>query len=312
MIQQASILKTSITRSCFSLLVFAITACNDKEAPSVTLVNPASIPKTIDMDDASTTNNTNITTAELSLPNQPSPVNEVVETEPSVIAKNYPFNSLDLDTQLKELFGTDVITSTLFQTEDFYPLGWSKDGEKFAYASHHQITDTKANSMFDVYIQDLVSDKIIWQTPAEKTSDLAKNMNRWEQHKSSILSALKKNNITLSDNFSLQHAPIMLKKDTLSYKIKVSKATDPSLIKGYEIFLKSSLKGTKKVAKETFKISTKGTVGSKGQAHILGYLQGDNPSRIAILVGVLGYEWEGTNTVHYKIIGASLKAGKWR
>jgi len=78
------------------------------------------------------------------------------------------------------------------------------------------------------------------------------------------------------------------------------------------VLLKSSKKGIKKVANEYFKKRASDEVGSKTQVHIMGYLRGNNPNRIALLAGILEQGWEGTKTVHYKVIGASLTAGKWR
>ena len=303
--QRQSVLKTVVNTSFLSLFILATTACSDKEEVSLTLTHPKSpaITTAADIPEIVEAIKNDDDTLALTIPKE-SPA-------PSAVP-DYPFNALALNSQLENKFGRNVTDSNLFTPEGFYPLGWSKKGDKFAYASQYLTVGATDKSTFDVFIQDLVSDKIIWKTPSKQPVNLTKNINRWNLHKEAILAAFDKYNISLSSDFSLQQAPIFLKKDTLSYKVKVAKSTKSTVLSGYEILLKSSKKGIKKVANEQFKKRASDEVGSKTQVHIMGYLSGNNPNRIALLAGILEQGWEGTKTVRYKIIGASLTAGKWR
>ncbi|RTZ63653.1 MAG: hypothetical protein DSZ29_06610 [Aquificaceae bacterium] len=304
--QRKSTLKTVTNASLLSLFIVTITACNDKEETSVTLTHPTlpaiTIPTTANAPKELEPSKNDEDTLALAIPEKP----------PTPAMPEYPFSALALNSQLEKKFGRNVTDSNSFTAEGFYPLGWSKNGNIFAYASQYLTVGATDKSTFDVFIQDLVSDKIIWKTPSEKPSNLAKNINRWDAHKKAILAAFDKYNISLSSDFSLQHAPILLKKDTLSYKVKVVKAAKSPVLSGYKVLLKSSKKGIKKIANEHFKKRASDEVGSKTQVHIMGYLRGNNPNRIALLAGILEQGWEGTKTVRYKVIGASLTAGKWR
>lgn len=301
------IFSTPMTHLWFlSLLILLTTACSDNETSEVKLTHP--VTPAI----STTTNNSNEInvvvetinddTVELAIP--PKPLSQTT-------LQTSPFKILALKAQLEQKFGRNVIDSQLFLPEGFYPLGWSKDGNKIAYASQRLISGASDKPTFDVFIQDLITDKIIWKSSSKKSNNKANNINYGGLNKEKILAELEKNKIQTSTDFSLQHSPIILKKDTVSYKVKVATSKKHSSLKGYEVLLKSSQKGIKKVANEQFKKRHSDEVGSKSQVHILGYLQGANPSRIALLIGVLELGWEGTKTVRYKVIGASLTAGKW-
>ena len=302
--QRQSALKNGINTSLLSLFILAITACSDKEEVSLTLTDPTTPAIT-----EATTGDQKVIEA---IKNDDDTLALTIpEQSPPPVTPDYPFKSLALESQLEKKFGRNVTGSSSFMPEGFYPLGWSEDGDKFAYASQQVINGASDPSTFNVFVQDLITDKIIWRTPPEKSSKHSKNTNRWELYKSTVLSELKKHNISLNSDLSLQSPPISLKKDTLSYKVKVLRSKKYSSLKGYKILLKSSKKGIKKVANVTFKNKFFDEVGSKSQVHILGYLQGANPKRIGLLVGVLELRSKGVQSVRYKIVGASLTAGKW-
>lgn len=297
-----------------SLLALSITAC-DKEEATVTL----SLPDTPALASPDDDNADGDGTIALEIPNQTPVVDgDTATTEASTVensqadAPEYPFKKLALESQLSQKFGRNVVASNQFIPDGFYPLGWSKDGNKFAYASQYITNGSAEGSTFNVYIQDLVTDEIIWKTSSKTSAKSTQKTNQWEQQKEAVLAALNKYKIAINSDFPLHSPPIVLKKDTLSYKIKVQKSKKYASLKGYEVFLKSSRKGIKKVANEHFKKRSFDEVGSKRQAHILGYLQGKNPNRIALLVGILELGWEGKKIVRYKVVGASLTAGKWK
>ena len=309
--QRKSTLKTVVNTSFLSLFIVAITACSDKEEVSVTLTHPASPAITTATADAQKAADTQKVVEAIKNDDETLALTIPKKSPPSATPE-YPFQSLALGSQLETKFGRNVTASNSFTPEGFYPLGWSKNGDKFAYASQHITNGTTDASTFNVFVQDLITDKVIWRTPPAKSSLHTENINRWELHKKSILAALKKNKISLDSDFSLQSPPIALKKDTLSYNVKVLRSKKYSSLRGYEILLKSSQKGIKKVANETFKNKSFDAIGSKSQVHVLGYMQGANPNRIGLLVGILELGSNGTQSVHYKIVGASLTAGKWR
>jgi len=190
--QRKSILKTVTKASLLSLFIVTITACNDKEETSVTLTHPTlpaiTIPTTANAPKELEPSKNDDDTLALAIPEKP----------PTPAMPEYPFSALALNSQLEKKFGRNVTNSNSFTAEGFYPLGWSKNGNKFAYASQYLTVGATDKSTFDVFIQDLVSDKIIWKTPSEKASNLTKNINRWDAHKKDILAAFDKYNISLS------------------------------------------------------------------------------------------------------------------
>jgi len=261
----------------------------------------------------------NIGNGQFSSPNPPSHDNlnaDIVETETTKEEEpltesdqQFSLNSIHLKAKNSKIFAQNG-SSALFMEDEFYLLGWSADGEKIAYAIKHE-TDAAALFSVGVYIQDLVSDKIIWGMKKEMELEKLNNIkDYWKENQQQIMKGIDQHKIILGNNFTLKDLPISYNNDQFSYTVKTTKASVSTELKGYRILLRSKNKGSKEIAKVALKIRGN-LIGGKEKVAVIGYFQGSDKARVATLVGLLESGWEGSRIVRYKIIGASLKYGKW-
>ncbi|MCK5813005.1 MAG: hypothetical protein KAH03_02055 [Cocleimonas sp.] len=231
----------------------------------------------------------------------------VIDTKPDLSEPTQQLSRINLKAQTRKVFAEN----TLLMEDEFYLLGWSADGEKIAYLIRDE-TDAAALFSVGVYVQDLVSDKIIWGIKKEAELDELNNINDyWTENKQQIMEGLEQHKIIQGNHFTLQNAPISYNGDTFNYTVKTTKVRGKEEIKAYQIFLTSAIKGHKEITKVALK--TKGDqLGGKEKVAVIGYFQGSDKARVATLVGLLESGWEGARIVRYKIIGGSLKYGKWR
>ncbi|MGB1309675.1 MAG: hypothetical protein ACPG47_00620, partial [Leucothrix sp.] len=104
----------------------------------------------------------------------------------------------------------------------FYPLGWSKDG-KLAYAV--EPPDEAVGAYFlNVYIQDLVTDKILWQhkyqSEPESTTGIQSFAAYWQANQAKMKARLKKYKIKQATDSVLFAGAISNKGDRLNYVVK--------------------------------------------------------------------------------------------
>ena len=242
---------------------------------------------------------------------------ETSETQPQVqqqapVAGQHYLNSANLVAKSKQLFAPDLLDS-LFIGDDFYPLGWSPDGEKFAYMIVRG--EEGGHEMFSgVFIQDLVTDNIIWKL--KKTPRQGENTieNFWRENQQKIQAQLDKHKIKLGGaGLKINTTSLAYNGAEFNYTVKAKQTTDGQ-IASYRVLLKSSTKGSKEISKATLKIIDRqnGDYGNKEKVAVIGYFQGANKARVATVLGLMETGWEGRRVMRYKIIGASLKYGKWR
>lgn len=231
---------------------------------------------------------------------------KISDTKPDLSKPSQQLNRIHLKNQNSKVFSEN----SLLMEDEFYLLGWSANGEKIAYAIRDE-TDAAALFSVGVYIQDLVSDKIIWGIKKEAELDELNNINDyWRENKQQITAGLEQHKIIQGDNFALQNAPISYNGNTFNYTLKTTKVTGREELKTYQVLLTSTAKGSKEIANVTLK--TRGDqLGGKEKIAVIGYFQGSDKARVATLIGLLESGWEGSRIVRYKIIGASLKYGKW-
>jgi hypothetical protein len=231
---------------------------------------------------------------------------KIIDTKPDLSEPSQQLNRINLKNRNSKVFSEN----SLLMEDEFYLLGWSADGEKIAYAIRDE-TDAAALFSVGVYIQDLVSDKIIWGIKKEAELDELNNINDyWKENKQQIIEGLEQHKIIQDNNVALQNAPIHYNGDTFGYTVKTTKARAGEELKAYKVLLTSTLKGSKEIAKVALK--TRGDqLGGKEKIAVIGYFQGSDKARVATLIGLLESGWEGSRIVRYKVVGASLKYGKW-
>jgi hypothetical protein len=238
-------------------------------------------------------------------------VTNEIEEQATVSGQQY-LKSANLIAKSKQLFAPNLLDN-MFVGDNFYPLGWSADGEKFAYAIERG--EEGAHAVFSgVFIQDLVTDKIIWEL--KKVPQQGENTieNFWEENHQQILTQLNKNEIKLgSPGLEINTTSLVYKGDRFSYTVKAKQATDGQIV-SYRVLLNSKSRGSKEISREKFKMINlqNGEYGSKEKIAVIGYFQGADKARVATLLGLMETGWEGRRVMRYKIIGASLKYGKWR
>jgi hypothetical protein len=193
----------------------------------------------------------------------------------------------------------------------FYPLGWSKDG-KFAYAI--EPPDEAVGSYFlNVYVQDLVTDKVLWsdryQSPPESSKGLQSFAAYWMANETAMKARFKKYGIVPTQEGVLFAGPINYENDQIKYQVLKKLKAQPDLgnvamVSEYQVEVASS-RGKKSVHKETYK-----TPLSVLDVDVIGYLRGDDPERVAILVGGVKRGWEGPpHVTWFKVIGTNLRLG---
>jgi hypothetical protein len=235
----------------------------------------------------------------------------ITKTQPSVAGQQY-LNSANLVANSKPLFAPNLLDS-LFVGDNFYPLGWSPDGEKFAYAVERG--EEGGHERFSgVFIQDLVTDKVIWRLKKTRPQSGNTIENLWKENHQKIQGQLDKNKIKLgSAGLEINTTSLAYNGANFDYTVK-AKQTYDGQIASYRVLLTSSVKGSKEISKAMLKTINRqnGDYGNKEKVAVIGYFQGADKARVATVLGLMETGWEGTRVMRYKIIGASLKYGKWR
>jgi hypothetical protein len=225
--------------------------------------------------------------------------------------------AFQLTTEIKDNFAPNLHPG-MFVGEGFYPLGWSPDGKRFAYGIEHDIDGSITQPYIGIFIQDIVSGKIVWKMDTFIEHDLALDIQKfWRDNKQTILRALDQHEITLETDHTIKNVPIPYNGDMFSYTVRTTKAADNIQLKAYQILLNSkATEGRKEIANVTLDTFEFGSVinesedyGFKIKIDVIGYFQGANKARIATLVGLLETAWEGTQILRYKVVGANLKSG---
>ena len=194
----------------------------------------------------------------------------------------------------------------------FYPLGWSADG-KFAYAI--EPPDEAAGIYFlNVYIQDLVTDKILWQdkfqSEAETTTGILSFAAYWQANQSAMEARFKKHGINQTNDSVLFAGAINNKEDRIDYLAKKKLKGVPDLgniavVTEYQVLVTSEKLGSKTVHKEQPK-----QIARILDVDVLGYLRGEDQERVALLIAGVSRGWEGPpHVTWFKVVGTNLKRG---
>jgi len=205
--------------------------------------------------------------------------------------------------------GTEILDAI------FYPLGWSTDG-KFAYAI--ESPDQAAGSYFlNVYIQDLVTDKIIWIDKYQSEPGAAKGIQSfaeyWQAKQSTVAAQLKKQGVKRVSESVLFAGSISNNDDNddrLDYVVKKKLKGQPdfgnlAMVTEYQVDVTSDNLGRKTVHKEQYKKTI-----SVLDVDVIGYLRGQDKKRVALLITGVRRGWEGPpHTTWFQVVGVNLRSG---
>jgi len=194
----------------------------------------------------------------------------------------------------------------------FYPLGWSPDG-KFAYAV--EPPDEAVGSYFlNVYIQDLVTDKILWQdkyqSEPESTTGIQSFAAYWQANQAKMEAQLEKYKIKQVNDSVLFAGSISNNDDRLDYVVQKKLKGQPDLgnlamVTEYQVTVTSDKLGSKTVHKEKIKNNARIL-----DVDVIGYLRGDDAERVALLIAGVRRGWEGPpHTTWFKVVGTNVKRG---
>jgi hypothetical protein len=192
--------------------------------------------------------------------------------------------------------------------EQFYPIGWSKDG-KFAY--YVEPADEACGCYFgELVIQDMRMDKILWQRDYNsdgKPEDTLKKY--WAKNRKEFSRKLAQYGIVAQKRFTLQNSKINYQKDVLIPEIKVNTAVDNEDKVAGNVLLQliSKQRGRKTIYEKKF--DPKKYEGFRGAETAGGLLSPFEP-RAAIIMVETYRGWEGPpNITQIRIVGTSLTTG---
>lgn len=194
----------------------------------------------------------------------------------------------------------------------FYPLGWSSDG-KLAYAI--EPPDEAVGSYFlNVYIQDLVTDKILWkdnyQSAPESNQGPQSFAAYWMANEKTINEQLAKFKISKAENSALYAGPISQGDDSLEYNVTKKLRAEPdfgnvAMVSEYQVIVQSAQRGSKTVHSEKYD-----KMSGIMDVEVIGYLRGSDQERVALLVAGVKRGWEGPpHVTWFKVIGTNLVRG---
>lgn len=218
---------------------------------------------------------------------------------------------LKLDKTIKrrfaEYYGTAEWMTLL--VEKFHPIGWSKDG-KFAYFL--EPPDEACGCYFaKVVIQDLRSDKILWQYDYEGDPEKTESINTfWRTHGKMISEKLRAHDIVPVKGGVFSGRRINFGGDLLTPKLKIKKDKDSNAfgqISNVTLELRSQRKGKKIVYEQHYPLDDYGAL---LDADVLGFLQSPFEARGALLVIEIERGWEGPpHVTRTRVVGTSLVTG---
>ena len=231
---------------------------------------------------------------------------------PNKITKFSP-KALNLDFANLKIFNKyqSIFKQAPFVEDTFYPLGYSSDNKRFAYIIEHD-TDPSDIVHIETFIQDLVTDKIIWKKSYrvenyKKRPDFKTfwKINHKKIEKQLNVYAIKPSAITL------QTGKHFYGKDSFSLTSKrashYSKDWGSNFLSTSTIYINSKKRGRKNINEKFYKNGSSHSLARKPMA----FLPSSNKSRrVAVLVGTITRGWEGPpHNLSYEIVGANLAVG---
>ncbi|HEX8847486.1 MAG TPA: hypothetical protein VF791_22780 [Pyrinomonadaceae bacterium] len=205
--------------------------------------------------------------------------------------------------------------------EEFYPIGWSKDG-KFAY--YTEPGDEACGCYFaHLVIIDLVSDKVMWSFDYDSSE--AEDAGRkkppvtiralWRENQKLFSGKLRQYNIQPGVRFSVLRFPANHKGDQLRTELKIkenrNEETSPyGIVEQGTLQLISSRQGKKTVLEQNYVKQGEDFQILPLDLKVLGYLKSPFEPRAALMLIEVWRGYEGPpHTTRIKITGSSLTTG---
>ncbi len=208
-------------------------------------------------------------------------------------------------------YGTSFPQEVLI-TENFFPIGWSKDG-KFAY--YTEPGDEACGCYFgQLIILDTVNDKELWLFKYDGLDDQDNPKYRaitdlWRKNRKLFSDKLNQYGIIPQGRFGLLRFPLNHAGDQLRANLKIEENKDEetryySKIKKATLQISSRRGGAKTVHEESY--PEYGPL----DMEVLGYLKSPYEQRVAIILLGVWRGYEGPpHTTHVNVVGASLTTG---
>lgn len=198
--------------------------------------------------------------------------------------------------------------------EEFYPIGWSKDG-KFAY--YTEPGDEACGCYFgELYIVDTVSDKVVWSFKYNGSDDEDPEKPKyraitdlWAKNRKLFSDKLSQYGIVALARPALLTFPINQAGDRLSANLIIQEETDAekriySTVKKATLRLASRRSGAKTIYEEAH--PEYGPL----DVEVLGYLKSPFEPRAAVVLIEAWRGYEGPpHITRVKVVGASLTTG---
>lgn len=207
----------------------------------------------------------------------------------------------------------------VFYTENFYPIGWSKNGN-FAY--YIEPVDEACGCYFaKLFIMDLVSDKVLWTFEHEgdfidedrKAGKPYSLPTLWRANQKLFSAKLREHGIESQTGVSLRSFPASYKGDILTADFKAQQRAglgEDARIYGVVGKLLLQLNSKRHGKKTVLDFSYKQDDFLPLYAGMLGYVQSPFEPRIAVILMEIFRGYEGPpNTGSVRIVGANLATG---
>jgi hypothetical protein len=203
---------------------------------------------------------------------------------------------------------TSNIAHVPFLYSIFYPLGYSSDG-KIAYVKEYD-TDPADMVLIRTFVQDLVSDKIVWQDEYRVEENISNIdfKSFWRERHVTIANKLKQYKIKPFKNLKFEPKYYTFKNNTFLlnsvYKSSFRKDWGKKFLDSSSITLGTKNLGIKTIDSRVYT-----------DEHILarkaiGFIPLGESDRVAVVVANIHRGWEGPpHNLSYDIVGASLKVG---
>ncbi len=195
-----------------------------------------------------------------------------------------------------------------FIYNNFYPLGYNSDG-KFAYIKEYD-TDPADMVLIRTFVQDLVTDKILWEDEFKFEGDISTIgfKDFWVSKSALISKKIKEYGIKPFKNIKFE--PNSYRYNNNFYSLDaMSKSTfrkdwDMEFLDSSTIMLSAKGKGSKVIDTQHYKKSY------LLARRAIGFIPLGGNDRIAVVVANVQRGWEGPpHNLSYDIVGASLKVG---
>jgi hypothetical protein len=222
----------------------------------------------------------------------------------------------DLTYYLKEVFSKYAFYNKNmpmvppFDNDKFYPLGLSDDG-KFAYMTSN-ISGEAGVVGVEIYIQDLVSDDILWRykfNSKENPSDDNTFNTFWLNNHKMVLEKMESFGIKMDKSLKFNTNSISYKNDKLNYSIINKKEASEDILYANKlvvtkstIYLKSEKYGKKVLSEKKYK-----NLSSILDIQPIGYFRLKNGTQTALICGIIYTGSRDTpHNLKYFITGAKL------